>query len=87
MSEKKIFAIIILRGKNQAIMDTGNIAFSHLFSLYLFCVVCIFSVHIYMYVKCSKFLFLLSIKMLVFRTRTHKIVRIANRKDPDQTAS
>ena len=46
-----------------------------------------FSVHIYMYVKCSKFLFLLSIKMLVFRTRAHKIVRIANRKDPDKTAS
>ena len=42
--------------------------------------------------KCSKilntFLFLFSNKMLVIRTGTHKkFVRIANREDPDQTAS
>ena len=44
------------------------------------------------YSKCSKisnnFLFLFSDKMLVFRTGIHKmLVRIANRVDPDQTAS
>ena len=45
-----------------------------------------------MYGKCSKisntFLFLFSNKMLVFRPGIHKIlVRVANREDPDQTAS
>ena len=45
-----------------------------------------------LYCKCSKisitFLFLISKKMLVFRAGTHKMfVRIANREDPDQTAS
>ena len=44
------------------------------------------------YGKCSKFsnnfLFLFSTKMLVFRAGTQKrLVRIANREDPDQTAS
>ena len=44
------------------------------------------------YGKCSKisntFLLLFSIKMLVIRTGIHKIiVRVANREDPDQTAS
>ena len=44
------------------------------------------------YGKCSKisntFLFLFSNKMLVFRAGNHKrLVRIANRADPDQTAS
>ena len=44
------------------------------------------------YSKCSKisntFLFLSSNKMLVPRTGIHKmVVRIANREDPDQTAS
>ena len=44
------------------------------------------------YDKCSKissiFLFLISIKMLFIRAGTHKMhVRIANREDPDQTAS
>ena len=42
--------------------------------------------------KCSKilntFLFLFSNEMLVFRTGIHKmLIRIANREDPDQTAS
>ena len=42
--------------------------------------------------KCSKisntFLFLFSNKMLVFRAGIYKmLVRIANREDPDQTAS
>ena len=42
--------------------------------------------------KCSKilntFFFLFSIKMLVVRTGTHKfLVRVANREDPDQTAT
>ena len=45
-----------------------------------------------MYGKCSKilntFLFLFLAKMLVFRTGIHKMFdRIANREDPDQTAS
>ena len=45
-----------------------------------------------MYSKCSKisntFLFLFSNKMLVFGARIHKfLVRVANREDPDQTAS
>ena len=36
----------------------------------------------------NTFLFLLSDKMLVIRAGTHKmLVRIANREDPDQTAS
>ena len=44
------------------------------------------------YGKCSKisntFLILFSNKMLMFRAGIHKIlVRIANREDPDQTAS
>ena len=44
------------------------------------------------YDKCSKisntFLFLFSNKMLVFRAGIHKsLVRVANREDPDQTAS
>ena len=44
------------------------------------------------YGKCSKisntFLFLFSNKMLVFRAGIHKfLVRVANRDDPDQTAS
>ena len=44
------------------------------------------------YGKCSKilntFLILFSNKMLIFRAGIHKIlVRIANREDPDQTAS
>ena len=44
------------------------------------------------YSKCSKisntFLFLFSSKMLVFGTGIHKfLVRVANREDPDQTAS
>ena len=44
------------------------------------------------YGKCSKisntFPFLLSNKMSVFRAGIHKfLVRVANRKDPDQTAS
>ena len=44
------------------------------------------------YGKCSKisntFLFLFSNKMLVFRAGIHKfLVRVANREDPDQTAS
>ena len=44
------------------------------------------------YGKSSKvsntFLFLLSNKMLVFKTRYHKmLVIMANREDPDQTAS
>ena len=44
------------------------------------------------YDKCSKilntFLFLFSNKMLVFRAGIHQmLVRIANREDPDQTAS
>ena len=44
------------------------------------------------YGKCSKtlnsFLFLFSNKMLAFRARFYKmLVRIANREDPDQTAS
>ena len=44
------------------------------------------------YGKCSKisntFLFLFSNKMLVFRAGIRKmLVRIANREDPDQTAS
>ena len=43
-------------------------------------------------VKCSKisntFLVLFSNKILIFRTGIHKmLVRIANREDPDQTAS
>ena len=49
---------------------------------------------IHVYGKCSKilktFLFLSSNKMLVFRAEIefHKLfVRIANREDPDQTAS
>ena len=42
--------------------------------------------------KCSKisniFLILFSNKMLVFRAGIHKfLVRVANREDPDQTAS
>ena len=46
----------------------------------------------YIYGKCSKilntFLFLISNKLLVFRTGIHKmLVRIAIREDPDQTAS
>ena len=46
----------------------------------------------YMCGKCSKisntFLFLFSNKMLVIRAGSHKmVVRIANREDPDQTAS
>ena len=45
-----------------------------------------------MHGKCSKkkyiFLFLFSNKMLVFRAGIHKMhVRVANREDPDQTAS
>ena len=45
-----------------------------------------------LFCKCSKtsntFLFLFSNKILVFRAGTHKmLVRIANREDPDQTAS
>ena len=45
-----------------------------------------------LYSKCSKisntFLFLCSRKMLVFRAGIHKmLVEIANREDPDQTAS
>ena len=44
------------------------------------------------YGKCSKisniWLFLFSNKMLVFRAGIHKmVVRIANREDPEQTAS
>ena len=42
------------------------------------------------YGKCSKFLniFLFSNKMLVIKTGIHRmLVRIANREDPDQTAS
>ena len=44
------------------------------------------------YNKCSKisniFLFLFSNKMVVFSAGIHKfLVRIANREDPDQTAS
>ena len=44
------------------------------------------------YHKCSKilntFLVLFSNKLLVFRAGIHKmLVRIANREDPDQTAS
>ena len=44
------------------------------------------------YGKCSKisytFLFLFSNKMLIFRAGIHNMdVRIANREDPDQTAS
>ena len=44
------------------------------------------------YNKCSKisntFLFLFSNKMLVIRAGIHKMLfRIANREDPDQTAS
>ena len=44
------------------------------------------------YGKCSKisntFLFLFSNKMLLIRFEIHKmLVRIANREDPDQTAS
>ena len=44
------------------------------------------------YGKCSKisntFLFLFSNKMLVFRAGIQKfLVRVANREDPDQTAS
>ena len=44
------------------------------------------------YCKCSKvsntFLFLFSNKMLIFRAGIHKmLVRIANREDPDETAS
>ena len=44
------------------------------------------------YGKCSKisntFLFLFSNKMLIFRAGIHKmLVGIANREDPDQTAS
>ena len=44
------------------------------------------------YSKCSKivntFLFLFSNKILVIRAESHKMfVRIANREDPDQTAS
>ena len=36
----------------------------------------------------NTFLFLFSTKMLVFRAGIHKMLaRIANRKDPDQTAS
>ena len=52
-----------------------------------------FSASLYLYYgKCSKisntFLFLFSNKMLVFRPGIHKIlVRVANREDPDQTAS
>ena len=47
---------------------------------------------IYIYGKCTKnskaFLFLFSNKMLVIRAGNHKtLVRIANRRDPDQTAS
>ena len=38
--------------------------------------------------KIPTLLFLFSYKMLVFRAGTHKMfVRIANREDPDQTAS
>ena len=39
--------------------------------------------------KCSKkFHFLFSNKMLIIRDRTHKmLVKIANKEDPDQTAS
>ena len=44
------------------------------------------------YGKCSKishtFLFLISNKLLVFRAGIHEmLVRIADREDPDQTAS
>ena len=44
------------------------------------------------YVKCSKtsnaFLFLFSNKMLIIMARIHTLlVRIANREDPDQTAT
>ena len=44
------------------------------------------------YSECSKilytFLFLISNKMMVLRARIHKLLaRIANREDPDQTAS
>ena len=47
---------------------------------------------IWYYGKCYKilntFLFRLSNKMLFFRAGIHKmVVRIANREDPDQTAS
>ena len=38
--------------------------------------------------KSNTFLFFLSNKMLVIRARIHKMLaRIANREDPDQTAS
>ena len=52
----------------------------------------IYSCKISIYSKCSKisntFLFLFSNKMLVFRAGIHKfLVRVANREDPDQTAS
>ena len=48
--------------------------------------------YINIYGKCSKsstaFFFLFSNKKLVFRAGIHKmLVRIANREDPDQTAS
>ena len=50
------------------------------------------SLTVSIYSKCSKifnsFLFLFSNKMFVFRAVIHKmLVRIANRVDPDQTAS
>ena len=53
---------------------------------------CDVSMSLESYGKCSKisntFFFLFSNKMLVFRTGIHKkLVRIANREDPDQTAS
>ena len=35
----------------------------------------------------NSFLFLFSNKMLVIRGGIHKMVRIANREDPDQTTS
>ena len=49
-------------------------------------------INVLWYGKCFKisntFLFLISNKMLVIRAGTHKmLVRIANRADPDQTAS
>ena len=49
-------------------------------------------INVLWYGKCFKilntFVFLISNKMLVFRAEAHKmLVRIANRRDPDQTAS
>ena len=59
---------------------------------YLCCLLSICDTGKKIYGKCSKilnaFLFLFSNKMLVFRAGIHKmLVRIANREDPDLTAS